>query len=112
MERRVSDLWSYCGHGDATRKRQHGMDKDDAMALESWRAKFLTHLIAESVLKAQGGSKRETIGPDAALYYARRAHTADREGWTDGHSGNDALRILGKELLLQLWLACDTREEE
>ena len=105
MERRVSDLWSYCGHGDAMRQRRHGMNKDDAAALGSWRAKMLTRLIAKSVLKAQGGTKRLTIGPEAAIYYARRAHTADREGWTDGHADSDAARILGKELLKQLWLA-------
>lgn len=38
------------------------------------------------------------------IYDTRKAATADR-GWTDGHRHNDALRIVGKEILRDLWLA-------
>lgn len=50
--RRVSQLWSYCGHGDPTRKRRAGMDKNDALALGSPKAKMLVHLTAEACVKA------------------------------------------------------------
>lgn len=36
------------------------------------------------------------------IYDARKAATADRE-WTDGHRHADALRIVGKEILRDLW---------
>jgi len=97
--RRVSDLWSYCGHGDATRKRRAGMDKDDAMAMGSPRAKMLTHLLAESCIK-------QPRSPYRVVYDARREATTDR-GWTPGHSHNDALRITAKAILKDLWLAAN-----
>ncbi len=97
-ERRVSDLWSYCGHGDANRKRSKGMDKDEAMALGSDRAKMLVHLLAESCMKNR-------TSPFRRVYDERRARTAEREDWTDMHRHNDALRIVGKAILLDLWLA-------
>lgn len=37
-----------------------------------------------------------------SIYDTRKASTADRE-WTDGHRHADALRIIGKEILRDLW---------
>lgn len=58
------------------------------------------------------GPRRSTealIQPDRYryrhVYDARRAVTQDREGWTPGHQHADALRIVGKEILRDLWLA-------
>lgn len=96
MERSVSQLWSYCGHGDATRKRRAGMTAEEAAATGNPRAKMVVHLIAESVVKARG--------PHRVFYDERRMDTVDR-GWTPMHSHNDALRILGKAILKDLWLA-------
>lgn len=104
-ERRVSDLWSYCGHGDATRKRRRGMDKDEAAALGSDRAKMLVHLLAEACMKCRQS-------PFRSVYDERRAKTADREDWTPLHQHNDALRIVGKAILLDLWLAASAEPSE
>lgn len=54
IERRVSDLWSYCGHGDPARRRRSGMTQVEAFALGSPRAKMLTYLLAESCMKRIG----------------------------------------------------------
>jgi hypothetical protein len=102
MERRVSDLWSYCGHGDAERKRRSGMSATDATALGSPRAKMLTHLLAECCMK-------QRRSPYRSVYDARRAVTeANRSDWTPLHRHNDALRITGKAILRDLWIAADS----
>lgn len=94
--RRVSDLWSYCGHGDPARRRRIGMSKDEALAAGNQTAKMRVHLIAESIMKARG--------PLRAVYDSRRKATSvTHPDWTDGHSHNDALRVLAKEFLKALW---------
>src|SRR5665647_3893005 len=57
---------------------------------------MLVHLIAESIVKARG--------PLRQVYDDRRYATADRD-WTPMHKHNDALRLLGKAFLKDLWLA-------
>lgn len=61
--RSVSQLWSYCGHGDPTRKRRKGMTVDEAFALGSPKAKMIVHLLAESAMKCTGGATTWP-GPD------------------------------------------------
>ncbi len=98
MERRVSDLWSYCGHGDATRRKRKGQSPEEVAATGNPVAKMLVHLLAEACMKA-GGPYRDA-------YDLRRAATALAHfDWTKGHSHNDALRIIGKTILKDLWIA-------
>lgn len=105
FRRRVSDLWSYCGHGDATRRRVKGMTAEQAASIGSPRAKSIVWLLACAQLKSSG--------PYRAVYDDARARYQDREGWTPGHQHNAALRLVGKELLRDLWVAAGgtTREE-
>lgn len=59
-------------------------------------AKTRAYLIATSCIK-QDGEYRQ-------VYDARRAHTAETHpDWTPGHSHNDALRIVSKRILRDLW---------
>jgi hypothetical protein len=61
-------------------------------------AKTRAYLIATSCIK-QAGDYRQ-------VYDARRAHTAETHpDWTPGHSHNDALRIVSKRILRDLWRA-------
>lgn len=113
--RSVSQLWSYCGHGDPARKRRKGMTQAEAFALGNPVAKSRCWLIAAACLKAQGHY--------ADVYYDRKEQTVAREHastcvrcgpsgspalagspWSLGHRHADALRVTGKEILRDLWL--------
>lgn len=62
-------------------------------------AKMRAYLIAESCIK-------QARSPYRAVYDQRRAHTAGtRPDWTAGHSHNDALRVVAKTVLRDLWRA-------
>lgn len=112
--RTVSQLWAYCGHGDPSRKLRKGMTQAELFTLGNPVAKSRTWLIACAVLKAQG--------PLSDAYYARKEATEGRvhatecrrcgpagkpaaEGspWSDAHRHADALRVLGKTILRDLW---------
>lgn len=54
--RMVSQLWSYCGHGDPARKRRKGMSAEEATGLGSPRAKSVLYLISNSIVKCNGNS--------------------------------------------------------
>ena len=91
FERTVGQLWQYCGHGRADRRRA-GMTQQEAFALGNPQCKMLVHLLAESVVKAQ--VRKDPDDPDArialgslgAFYlaekakYALRTHTGPCSG--------------------------------
>ena len=175
FERTVSQLWSYCGHGDPARRRRKGMTAEEAFGLGSPDAKKLVYLLSVATMKCAGStttpptttpSPEPTIAPslvdpldpsgqaatdtqkDCAggstspqpiaasqptavaagdgtvdaiagpqpigttrrrspyrdVYDQRRAHTAERDDWTDGHKNADALRIVGKHILRDMWI--------
>lgn len=104
FRRRVSDLWSYCGHGDATRRRTKGMTAEDAYRLGNPRAKTIVWLLACAQLKSSG--------PYRAVYDDARANYQDREGWTPGHQHNAAIRLVGKEMLRDLWVVAGGSKRE
>ena len=94
--RTVSELWAYSGlhviHGQGAKRRKGQQSNWSA------EAKSRIYLIAVSCVK-------QSKSPYRAVYDDRRAHTAiTHPDWTDGHSHNDALRIMGKEILKQLWI--------
>jgi hypothetical protein len=110
--RGVAEFWQYCGHGDPARsKRRKGQRVE-----YSPTAKTRVHLIADSCVRAgvrrlDGAGDRFTPDTRRAIthygqvYYDRRVTTWGREDWTDIHQHNDALRIVGKALLRDLWRA-------
>lgn len=93
--RTVSELWAYCGlhvRDGAAPKRRRG-EKANWSATGKMRA----YLVALSCMK-------QMDSPYRAVYDARRAHTkVTRPEWTDGHSHNDALRVVAKAVLKELW---------
>lgn len=94
--RTVSELWAYSGlhviNGQGAKRRKGQQSNWSA------EAKSRIYLIAVSCIK-------QSKSPYRAVYDDRRAHTAiTHPDWTDGHSHNDALRIMGKEILKQLWI--------
>jgi len=89
--RTVSELWAYCGYKPG-QKRQKGVKSN-----WSSTAKMRAYLIAEKVMMLGHPIYRP-------LYDARRDHTAlTNPEWSKGHSHNDALRIVAKEILADLW---------
>lgn len=113
--RTVSQLWAYCGHGDPARRKFKGMTQADLFRLGNPVAKSRLWLISTAVLKAQG--------PLVTAYYDRKTATEGRlhastcvrcgpsgnpapEGspWSDAHRHADALRVLGKTILRELWI--------
>jgi hypothetical protein len=179
FERTVSQLWSYCGHGDPARRRRKGMTAEEAFGLGSPNAKKLVYLLSVATMKCAGstttpptaisaatpileapsvdlldpsgheitdtqslsaggstspqpivipqptdlaagdGTVDAILGPQPIaltrrrspyrdVYDQRRAHTAERDDWTDGHKNADALRIVGKHILRDMWIV--TRE--
>ena len=129
--RTVSQLWAYCGHGDPSRRKFKGMTQADLFRLGNPTAKSRLWLIACAVLKAGGGEEKATELADnqsthaslAAVYYHRKNATVGREHandcvrcgpsgkpalagspWSDAHRHADALRVLGKTILRELWI--------
>lgn len=154
FERTVRQLWSYCGHGDATRKRVKGMSQAEAFALGSPKAKMLIHLLAEGCIKTKietdpknittaigkaglsqplteppavplagldsassvSAQPKRTAAPNEvtaahksrhlrSVYDEARVRYTDHNGWTLGHQHAAALRLVGKQLLAELWEA-------
>lgn len=129
--RTVSALWAYCGlhtlpasrpdseaHPASAGGGQTGGDPGladaDIQSPAAWvaarrqkgvranwstTAKTRAYLVAVSCMKSPSS-------PYRAVYDARREHTAlTHPEWTAGHSHNDALRIVSKRILRDLWRA-------
>lgn len=115
-ERSVSQLWSYCGVGDPTRKRRRGMDLDDALSCGSPRIRALMFVISEGCVK-QLASPYRRVYDEAKAQYAERVHAEPcvRCGpsgkpaeagspWSKAHQHAAAMRKVAKEILRDLWL--------
>lgn len=117
FERSISQLWSYCGVGDATRRRKKGQTVEEAMACGIPMAKSILFLLAQACVKVNRGVYRE-VYDKARLQYADRLHKADcppcgpkgkpaKPGspWSLGHQHAAALRKVSKEILRDMWIA-------
>jgi hypothetical protein len=98
-----AELWQFAGHGDPARsKLRKGQPVE-----HSPTAKMRVHLVATSCMK-----QRES--PYRAVYDRERTKWADRDV-SDGHRHNHALRVVGKEILKDLFneaRALDQREPD
>lgn len=90
----------------------------DVQANWSTVAKLRAYLIAEALVKSgvrkDENGERYALTEYGQLYIDRRNTTAvTHPEWTPGHSQNDAMRILMKRLLRNLWRAArDIHERE
>ncbi len=104
--RTVSQLWAYAG--------LH-VDKDSSSAVRrkkgvqsNWKTEIKTraYLVATSCIK-------QVASPYRKVYDERRARTAETHPeWTAGHSHNDALRIVSKALLKNMWIEAKRLHDE
>jgi hypothetical protein len=104
----VRDIWSYCGHGDAARRRMKGMSQDEAFAAGNVTAKAIIHMIADFAVRFNGKPDKNGRPRPMTPYYpyyltwkdeAKAAH----EKWTAGHCHNHALRRVAKAILKDIW---------
>lgn len=103
--RTVSQLWAYAGlHVDrdsnSAVRRRKGVQSN-------WKTQIKTraYLVATSCIK-------QSESPYRKVYDARRARTAESHpDWTPGHSHNDALRIVSKAILKDMWVASKALHE-
>jgi len=113
--RNVAKLWAYCGHGDPARRRRRGMSADEGAELGSPQAKMLVRLIASKAVMEPGrhvsalfaGEQHpaEALRPYRRLYEEARLKYRGREDWSEKRRENAALRLVGKRMLRDLWLA-------
>lgn len=116
--RTIAQLWQFCGHGDPTRRHKvKGISAEELAAAGSPTLKMLVHLNAESCMKQKSGTRYRDIYEAARLKYEDRVHAVPcvrcgpsgrpaGEGtpWKKGHQMAAALRVVGKELLRDMWL--------
>jgi len=114
FERSVGQLWQYAGHG-APARRSKGMSAADLASQGSPMVKMLVHLNAEACMKCMSSPFR-LVYEQARQDVADKTHTVEcvRCGpsgkpaqpgspWSPGHQNAHALRIVGKEILRDLW---------
>lgn len=110
-ERTVSQLWSYCGYGDASKQRLRRGEKANWSSVLKSRA----YLIAESCIKQMESPYRK-VYDDARSKYAEATHAGDCKRCgpsgkpalagsplSDGHKHARALRAVSKTFLRDLW---------
>jgi hypothetical protein len=111
--RTVGQLWAYCGIGDPARKRRRLMDADEALAAGKPLLKSLVYLLAVACVKQPAGSRYRDAYDAGRERYAERihieacapCHAKPEQPWKPGHQHAAALRLVGKEILRDLWLA-------
>lgn len=116
----VRQLYAYCGVGEPSRKRRRGMSRKELAAAGNPDAKSALWNISDVIKRSRG--KVKEFGPYQKLYEERRAQTEERVHnapcpqcgkknapaevgvpWRPGHQDADALRIVGKAILRDLW---------
>ena len=108
--RRVSDFRQYCGWGDPARKRKKNMSAEDAKGMGNQKAKTYVYLLATSAIKEPGRAVKTNLDPEACkwpyrkVYETARVEYATREGWTDAHQHNAAIRKVAQTILRDLWV--------
>lgn len=105
----VRDIWSYCGHGDASRKRRKGMTQQEAFAAGSPLAKSIVHMMADFSVRLNGvpdkNGRPRAKSPyyDNFILWKEQAAELHPDDWTKLRVHNHALRKTGKAILKDLW---------
>lgn len=100
LYRNPSCLWKRMGMAVIDGGRQRKCVDEELALLHGYNPsrRAVAYVIGECLIKAGGDYRR--------VYDERRAHTAGTHpDWTPKHSHNDALRIMTKRALRDLWIA-------
>ena len=114
-DRTLHQLWQFCGHGAPSRKRK-GMTAEEAFALGNPKLKMIVHLNAVACMKSMQSPYR-VVYERTREASEEKVHNAEcvRCGpsgkpaqigspWSKAHQHAHALRIVGKEILRDLWI--------
>lgn len=128
MFRSISALWAYCGVRDHRIRRKKGASAEENAAAGNSDARMLVYLLSLSVIRQTGRvASEESIeqtapgtgdpvlvskpslcarsrSPYRDIYDLARLRYSVREEWTAAHQHKAALRIVGKEILRDLWV--------
>lgn len=117
-------LWAYCGHGDPARAGQipKGATQEEMFRRGNPKAKKATWKIAYQFMRTTGTAPGQPRSPYRDLYEQRKTQTEGKlhdrpcrrcgpagkpaeagSPWSDAHRHADALRIVGKTFLKDLW---------
>lgn len=104
----VRELWTYCGHGDASLRRRKGQTQAEALKLGNPSAKMIVHQMSEFALRSNGVPDKNGKPRSQTPYYecylkARATAEANHPDWKPGHVYNYAVRKVGKSILKDLW---------
>lgn len=99
--RNPSCVWKRMGMAVIEGERQRKKTDPDEALLHGYNPsrRAVAYLIGECLIKAGDKCRYREV------YTARRAHTAETHpDWTKGHSHNDAMRVMTKRVLRDLWI--------
>jgi hypothetical protein len=104
----VRDIWSYCGHGDVTRKRRKGGTQVEQFAAGSPLAKTLIHEMADFALRLNGqpdkNGRPRAMCPYYPKYLQWKQEAAQYHGdWKPLRCHNHAVRKVAKSILKDIW---------
>ena len=90
----VRDAYAYAGMGDPDRKRRKG---EDGTTAGSPRAKDAAWQVANAIINHRRSPYREHYDKTRARY------AITHEDWTDNHSHLNALKLVAKAVLKDIW---------
>jgi hypothetical protein len=99
--RTVSALWAYCGHGES-RPYRKGMTQEEGKACGNPTARRLTRVVAMTTVQARN--------PEYRAIYDRAKADGLAKGWTKNHAHMHGHRLIGKQILKELWIAAGGAE--
>ena len=104
----VRDVWSYCGHGDARRRRRKGQTQEESFSAGSPLAKTIIHMMADFALRLNGNPDKNGKARAMCPYYPKyvewkEASKAAHPDWNPGHCHNHAIRKVAKAILKDIW---------
>lgn len=113
--RTIGQLWQYCGHGRPGRPAK-GATATELAALGNPNLKMLVHLQAEWCIRQNGRYRQLYVATREAVEGKEHSVPCVRCGpsgkpalegseWSKGHQHAHALRLVGKEILRDMWLA-------
>jgi hypothetical protein len=104
----VREIWAFCGHGDATRRRGKGGTQEEMLAAGSPAAKTVAHMMADFAVRLNGVPDKNGRARSKTPYYdlyikSKTDIKARHDDWTPLHCDNHGKRVVAKAMLKDMW---------